>query len=595
MANTLKLLVLALDGATPRFIHQHRLDLPHLHALMQAGTSGVVTGPPFSYDRWFTYYTGLTPDQHGMEFLRHSSAGRIGLTMSNARDFLWDYVTRAGLRFGMLGGLGCEPPAKVDGFWVNFYYDAFHPAEAEQLCTNLWLPIFPFALCAEMGTKPWDEVSPQTVVDTLAQYDWKNVTDWVAQRQHRERDMLDALMTRWPVDVLWYYAFELDWSQHLAAHRPDTLVTCYQLIDETLGYLQAKYRPEITLVISDHGLSLLGPDNPNPIVKPLPGIGGCVPLDNWNTVWTGEHHPDAFYGLSGPGVPAGARSDIDFIQVFPLLLDRLGIAIPAGLPGKPPSLRAPMAGGQPSHGDLWKVRALRYNQLQWVWREDLLAFMIGHCGATEQAHVLDLGTGTGAVACALAAHVSRVLGVDLEPAMLEQARSACPNGKFRVMDVQALDLPDNSVDLVTARMVLHHVADLSRALAEARRVLTRGGRIVLCEGVPPSPLVLERYREIFALKEPGRHIFTEDTLFQLLDEAGFVNIGLHSHVVPQVSLKNWLAASGLPTETCAQIVDLHRTADAAFWAAYQMKELGEDLLMDWKFVVATGTRAMTDA
>jgi SAM-dependent methyltransferase len=590
MENKLKLLIFAVDGATPRFIDEHRMELPHFNALINEGTRGVVTGPPFSCDRWFTYYTGLRPEQHGMEALRLSTSGRITLTDSKAQKFLWDYIAKAGLRFGMLGGLGCEPPAKGDGFWVNFYYDLFYPENVQQFCTNLWLTGFPYPICEEMGTKPWDMVSPEEVIKTLRQYNWNILVDWVKQRQQQQLKMLNNLMARWPVDVLWYYAFELDWCQHLAAHRPDTLIACYRIIDETLGYLRANYLPDVTLVISDHGVTPIGLDIPYPKLKPLPGVGACVPLENKNTFWTGEHHSDSFYALSGPGVPGGVRSDIDFIQVFPLLLDRLGIAVPAGLPGKLPLLQPPMTRG--GHGDchLWKVRAPLYSQLQWVQQEDLLVFMVDHCGATKKDRVLDLGTGTGAVARALAPHVSYVLGVDSEPAMLEQAKSACPNVEFRVMDVQQLDLPDCSFDLVTARMVLHHVADLSHALSEASRVLTNGGRIVICEGVPPSPRVLKQYEEIFALKEPGRHIFTEETLIKLLNEAGFVNISPHSYIVPQISMKNWLSASGLPAEVCSQIADLHRKAGTDFWNIYNMKEVGDDLLMDWKFVVVTGIR-----
>lgn len=591
MKDKLKLLILALDGAAPSFIDEHRREFPHFHRLMKEGTCGIVTGPPFSCDRWFSYYSGMSPEQHGMEALRLSTAGsRVTLTDSKVKKFLWDYIAEAKLRFGMLGGLGCEPPGKVDGFWVNFYYDIFYPEKAKQYCTNLWVPIFPYPVCEEMEKKPWDEISPEVVIKTLSKYDWNILIDWVKQRQHRQRKMLDELMNRWPVDVLWYYAFELDWSQHLASHRPDTLIACYRVLDETLGYIQEKYRPDITLVISDHGMKAFGLDIQYPKLKALPGVGACIPLENRKTVWTGEHDSNAFYALSGPGVPKGERLNIDFIQIFPLLLHLLGITVPADLPAKPPTLKPNMTRGEDGDRLLWKVRAPLYSQLQWVKREELLAVMVDHCGATKEDRVLDLGTGTGAIACALAPHVEHVLGIDREPAMLEQAKSSCPNVEFRVMDVQQLDLFDNSVDLVTARMVLHHVPELSRALTEARRVLTNGGRIVVCEGVPPSPLVLERYREIFELKEPGRHIFTEEILCKLLDEAGFINIVLHSYIIPQVSMKNWLSASGLPQETCSQIADLHRTADSDFWKIYNMKEVGDDLVMDWKFVIVTGIK-----
>ncbi len=561
MANKLKLLVLALDGATPRFIDSHRSELPHFNALMNEGVSGIVAGPPFSCDRWFTYYTGARPEQHGLEAMRLSIAGRVTLTSSKVQKFLWDYVTDAGLRFGMLGGLGCEPPGKVEGFWVNFYYDVCYPGKAQQLCSNLWVPVAPYPICEEMGTTPWEKVSPETVVKTLRQYDWKILLAWAKQRQLRQQGMLDNLMANWPVDVLWYYAFELDWCQHLAAHRSDILLECYQSIDQTLGYLRAKYQPHTTLIVSDHGVTPIGPDIPYPGLKVLPGIGACLPLKDKKTFWTGEHHADSFYALSGPGVPKGISMNIDFTQVFPLILDRLGIPLFPGLAGKPPALSPAFARGEHAAHNLWKVRAPLYSQLQ--------------CGA---------------VACTLSSQAGYVLGVDSEPAMLEQASSTCRNVEFRLMDVQRLDLPDSSFDLVTARMVLHHVADVSLALSEASRVLTKGGRIVICEGVPPSPLVLKQYIKIFALKEPGRNIFTEEKLVELLSQAGFGNICLHSYIIPQVSMKNWLSASGLPAEVCLKIAELHRNADSDFWEIYNMKEVGDDLLMDWKFVVATGIR-----
>jgi len=587
MAKKLKLLVMAIDGATPGFIFNHRNELPHCNRLLNKGVSGIVTGPPFSCDRWFTYYTGLSPEEHGMQAMRLSTTGRATLTACKAKKYFWDYAADCGLRFGMMGGLGCDPPVKVQGFWVTFYYDGFYPPEAQKYCNNLWLPHAPYPVCEEMKSTPWEILPPEAVAKTLEQYDWSILLNWAKQRQHRQLKMLDDLMTSWPVDVLWYYVFEMDWCQHVAAHNPQVLVACYKQLDHVLGFLQAKYQPENILLISDHGITPLGPDIPYDNLKVVPGIGACLPLLDKDTFWTGEHHGHSFYALSGPGIPKGARVDIDFMQVFPLLMDRLRVCGSQDQQGKSPAGPA-LVRGEPGSDQLWKVRAPLYSKLQWVQREELLKTMVDCCLVTPKDRVLDLGTGTGAVACALAPHAASVLGIDNEPAMLEQAAKKCPNVDFRLMDIQMLDLPDESFDLVTARMVLHHVPDLSRALAEARRVLKKGGRIVICEGVPPSPLVLKQYCKIFALKEPGRNIFTEEKLVELLSQAGFADIRLHSVITPQVSMNNWLAGSGLPAEICSKIAELHRTADADFWRAYNMKEVGDDLLMDWKFVIATG-------
>lgn len=97
---------------------------------------------------------------------------------------------------------------------------------------------------------------------------------------------------------------------------------------------------------------------------------------------------------------------------------------------------------------------------------------------------LDIATGTGHTALALAPHVTRVIGIDLTPEMLaeaEQLRAArdIANVTFRPGDVHHLPFGDASFDLVTCRRAAHHFADIARALREIRRVLRPGGRVVI--------------------------------------------------------------------------------------------------------------------
>src|SRR5206468_1459300 len=79
-------------------------------------------------------------------------------------------------------------------------------------------------------------------------------------------------------------------------------------------------------------------------------------------------------------------------------------------------------------------------------------------GGDERA--LDVGTGTGALALALAPHVREVVGVDLVPALLEQARarsSGHPNVSFVEGDATRLAFADGEFDLVGTLRTLHHV------------------------------------------------------------------------------------------------------------------------------------------
>ncbi|MFI7677600.1 methyltransferase domain-containing protein [Actinophytocola sp. NPDC049390] len=93
--------------------------------------------------------------------------------------------------------------------------------------------------------------------------------------------------------------------------------------------------------------------------------------------------------------------------------------------------------------------------------------------------VVDVGCGGGRAVGELARLGARAIGVDRDPEMVAAAAARWPAGEFHVGDVTALPLPDASVTGYRADKVLHVVEDPAPALAEARRVLRPGGRVVL--------------------------------------------------------------------------------------------------------------------
>ena len=106
--------------------------------------------------------------------------------------------------------------------------------------------------------------------------------------------------------------------------------------------------------------------------------------------------------------------------------------------------------------------------------------------------VLDLGTGTGIGTLALEARLpegAKLVGIDLEPAMIERANRrlasaglAAGRVEFRVGNATALtDIASHSVKAVVANSFLYLVPDPAAMLAEAHRVLVPGGRIVFME------------------------------------------------------------------------------------------------------------------
>ncbi len=91
---------------------------------------------------------------------------------------------------------------------------------------------------------------------------------------------------------------------------------------------------------------------------------------------------------------------------------------------------------------------------------------------------LDAACGTGRHTQYLAAVGHRVVGVDSSTEMLAVARAKLPGVEFLSGDLDALPVPDGSVDVLVCALVLTHVPDLAPVFAEFVRVLRPGGHLV---------------------------------------------------------------------------------------------------------------------
>ncbi len=239
----------------------------------------------------------------------------------------------------------------------------------------------------------------------------------------------------------------------------------------------------------------------------------------------------------------------------------------------------------------WAVRAEGYEQLEWVRRRDYLGAFVaaGDFQATDR--VLDVGTGMGIVAHAIAPLVYEVVGVDTSPDMLVGARnSRAPNEVFEEGEANSLHFPDNWFDKVVARMVFHHLTKGSQqAMQECYRVLRPGGLMVFSEGVPPDRSLGDWYTRMVALKEERLTFFEED-LVALMRGGGFDVERVLTHVSPQVSIGNWLRNSGLPQEQQDRIMQMHLDLDEAGKRHYNMRVVDDDMLCDFKYVILVGRK-----
>jgi len=120
--------------------------------------------------------------------------------------------------------------------------------------------------------------------------------------------------------------------------------------------------------------------------------------------------------------------------------------------------------------------------------------MLELAGDVTGRRILDAGCGSGPLFAALRDRGAMVTGIDSSAAMLEQARRRLgAAADLRVADLASpLRFPDCTFDDVVASLVLHYLKDWGPALAELRRVLTPGGRLIVSVDHPSAVYLTDR-------------------------------------------------------------------------------------------------------
>jgi O-methyltransferase/aklanonic acid methyltransferase len=157
-------------------------------------------------------------------------------------------------------------------------------------------------------------------------------------------------------------------------------------------------------------------------------------------------------------------------------------------------------------------------------------------GVEPGQRVLDVATGRGAVlvpAAELAGPSGAVVGIDLSEAMVrlttDEAARRGLNARARVMDAEALDFPDATVNRVLCGFVVMFFPDLPRALAEFRRVLTPTGRLGISTWQVSQASAVARVLVELGMMEasagPARRSFRDpEALMRPLAAAGFADV-----------------------------------------------------------------------
>jgi len=222
-------------------------------------------------------------------------------------------------------------------------------------------------------------------------------------------------------------------------------------------------------------------------------------------------------------------------------------------------------------------------------------------GSTDRA--LDIATGAGHTALALAPHVAHVVAYDMtEPMLRETARNAAARGLSNVATQQgiaeSLPFAAATFDIVTARQAPHHFADVRAALREMARVAKSGARIVIVDSTSPDDASLARqWNHIEKLRDPS-HVrnYTPTEWREMIAAAGlrvtFEEPGFATENGRPMDFAAWVGRMKTPPDVVDELTRLFRAASPELVAALRIEIAPDNAIL---FCVPLVTLAATKA
>ncbi len=197
---------------------------------------------------------------------------------------------------------------------------------------------------------------------------------------------------------------------------------------------------------------------------------------------------------------------------------------------------------------------------------------------------LDLGTGGGHVAYALARAAGAVTAVDLSQNMLAAvAAEARRRGFSNIETVEAraenLPFPDTYFDFLATRFSAHHWRDARAGLREARRVLRAGAPAVFIDVVSPEAPALDTFFQAIELLRDISHVrdYSRAEWRDMFSRAGFAVKAERSWRL-RMDFADWTARIGTPAVLAQAIRALQQQADEETRLYFAIENDGSFLL-----------------
>ncbi len=193
-------------------------------------------------------------------------------------------------------------------------------------------------------------------------------------------------------------------------------------------------------------------------------------------------------------------------------------------------------------------------------------------------YALDISTGGGHAALAMASHVARIVVSDLTPRMLAAAQAhlrgkGVVNADYVIADAEALPFLDATFDIVTVRIAPHHYPHIQTAVREMARVLKSGGRLVMIDNVAPDDPTLDALANDWERRRDPSHVreYTVGEWQAMLAEAG-LRVTRHETERHTYEFTSWTERMRTPPDVAARLAADILAAPPAAHAYFDITE-----------------------
>lgn len=211
--------------------------------------------------------------------------------------------------------------------------------------------------------------------------------------------------------------------------------------------------------------------------------------------------------------------------------------------------------------------------------------------AQKEGRALDVATGGGHTALALArAGYTPVLG-DLAPAMLENAARLLEEEGFAVeaalFPAEEIPFPDASFRIVSCRVAPHHFTEVPAFVRECYRVLETGGYLLIIDGsvVDGDPETAEWLHQVEKLRDPSHgRLLDRSTWTRIIADAGFTLLHAQLQPMPMPDLEWYFRAAATPPENREQVRELIKNASPHVRETMQLETADGTIRWVWQRV-----------